>query len=92
MFLKFAQRPQPLQTVFICGCGHSGTTLLANMFASHPDIFIPLRETNAFVKSYGNNPQPRPLKEARSRYKKLLRSFRTSKRTFLFEKTPSGIL
>jgi hypothetical protein len=35
---------------FICGCGHSGTLLLANMFASHPQVHIPLRETQAFLK------------------------------------------
>ena len=35
--------------IFICGCGHSGTSLLANMFASHPDVFIPLRETEIFL-------------------------------------------
>lgn len=34
---------------FICGCGHSGTSLVANMFASHPDIFIPLEETGTFL-------------------------------------------
>lgn len=33
---------------FICGCGHSGTSLLANMFASHKDVFIPRYETNTF--------------------------------------------
>ncbi len=34
---------------FICGCGHSGTSLLANMFASHPDVFIPFEETCTFL-------------------------------------------
>jgi Sulfotransferase family len=34
---------------FICGCGHSGTTLLANMFAAHPLVHVPLVETNAFL-------------------------------------------
>jgi hypothetical protein len=34
---------------FICGCGHSGTTLLATMFAEHPLIHVPLYETNAFA-------------------------------------------
>ena len=35
---------------FICGCGHSGTSLMAAMFASHPGAFIPLRETETFLK------------------------------------------
>ena len=34
---------------FIIGCGHSGTTLLANMFACHPLVYVPLRETETFI-------------------------------------------
>lgn len=34
---------------FICGCGHSGMTLMANVLAAHGDVFIPLRETYAFI-------------------------------------------
>lgn len=34
---------------FICGCGHSGTTLLATMFAARDDTWVPLRETNLFL-------------------------------------------
>jgi Sulfotransferase family len=39
-----------LTHTFICGCGHSGTSLLANMFASHPEVFIPLRESETFLE------------------------------------------
>jgi hypothetical protein len=41
--------PRLHATVFVCGCGHSGTTLIANMFAAHPEIHIPLTETNIFL-------------------------------------------
>jgi hypothetical protein len=34
---------------FICGCGHSGTTLLAAMFAANPVVYVPLKETEAFL-------------------------------------------
>lgn len=38
------------QEAFICGCGHSGTTILANILAAHPEVFVPLNETNVFRK------------------------------------------
>lgn len=34
---------------FICGCGHSGTTLVATILASHPRIYLPLNESGAFL-------------------------------------------
>lgn len=39
--------------VFICGCGHSGTTLLASRLGAHPSIFLLPRETNAFSANSG---------------------------------------
>lgn len=36
-------------TVLICGCGHSGTSLLASMFAAHPETWVPLGETEIFL-------------------------------------------
>lgn len=39
----------PRTYAFICGCGHSGTSLLANIFAAHPEVYVPLRETNVFL-------------------------------------------
>lgn len=35
--------------VFICGCPHSGTSLVANILAAHPKIYIPLTETGIFL-------------------------------------------
>ncbi len=34
---------------FIAGCGHSGTTIVANILAAHPLIHVPLQETGAFM-------------------------------------------
>jgi hypothetical protein len=47
--VRGARRPVGGGT-FICGSPHSGTTLLATMFAAHPDIFVPLREMSVFVE------------------------------------------
>jgi|GEM_PF-722574 len=66
---------------FICGCGHSGTSLLANMFASHSDIFIPLRETNCFIDQ----------EKIDTTWNSLLQEARLSLRSHFAEKTPRHI-
>jgi hypothetical protein len=66
---------------FICGCGHSGTSLLANMLASHPDIYIPLVETRAFV---------RPDRAAQL-WAEVLSQAETSGKAHLAEKTPRHV-
>lgn len=45
--------PKPKMSVFIVGCGHTGTTLLARILATHPDVFSPPYETNAFLGRSG---------------------------------------
>lgn len=67
--------------VFICGCGHSGTTLIANMFAAHPSVYVPLRETYAF----------KDAARAQARYAALLEEAAVTQRAFLVEKTPGHI-
>jgi hypothetical protein len=37
------------EAAFICGCGHTGTTLIATMLSCHPQLYVPLRETNVFL-------------------------------------------
>ncbi|MEQ8409952.1 MAG: sulfotransferase [Erythrobacter sp.] len=39
-----------MSLAIICGCGHSGTTLLANMMAAHPKCYVPLQETRVFFR------------------------------------------
>ncbi|OGT73036.1 MAG: hypothetical protein A2W76_02680 [Gammaproteobacteria bacterium RIFCSPLOWO2_12_47_11] len=41
--------------IFVCGCGHSGTTLLWAMLSAHPDIYGINYETEVFLSSYRNN-------------------------------------
>ena len=41
--------------IFVCGCGHSGTTLLWAMLSAHPDIFGINYETEVFLNSYVTN-------------------------------------
>lgn len=66
---------------FICGCGHSGTTLLANMFAAHRGIYIPHFESGMFLL---DNPGPYLR---RYYFKTLLRG-----RRHFAEKTPRHVL
>ncbi|WP_280562087.1 sulfotransferase [Chromohalobacter sp. 48-RD10] len=40
-----AQYSQAISVDFICGCGHSGTTLLLNILRQHRDIYTPNTET-----------------------------------------------
>ena len=65
---------------FICGCGHTGTTLLTIMFAAHPDTFVPLYETEIFRKA-----------EPRKHWNQLLRDVNSSEKNHLIEKTPKHI-
>lgn len=56
--IKFlSPMPQQLESeivpIFVVGCGHSGTTLLASMLFQHPDILPIPKETNAFNPSRG---------------------------------------
>jgi len=65
---------------FICGCGHSGTTLLANMLAANPRAYVPQFESYMFFKD-----DPRPFLR-RYYLKTLLRG-----RRHFVEKTPRHV-
>lgn len=66
---------------FIVGCGHSGTSLVANMFAAHPGVYVPLRETRAFLEE-------EKLAES---WNALLGELAESGKSFFVEKTPKHI-
>ncbi len=77
-----AARDRLKAVAFICGCGHTGTSLLANILAAHPDIYVPLRETAAFIG---------PRRTARAAVAALLGEAIDSGRPALVEKTPRHI-
>ena len=85
IFSRFFRAPEPpyrgLRTkAFICGCGHSGTTLLATILSAHPDTFVPLYETNIFLKP-----------DYEDAYRKLRREARQQGKIALIEKTPRHV-
>lgn len=41
-----------MKKIFICGCGHSGTTLMTAMLGAHPQIFSIYVETRVFMKAH----------------------------------------
>jgi hypothetical protein len=64
--------------VFICGCAHSGTSLVANILAAHPKVYIPLTETGIFLA---------PATKARWKFYHLLAKA-LCRNKLLVEKTP----
>jgi Sulfotransferase family len=83
-FARLSKRAdRHLKTVcFICGCGHSGTSLIANMLAGHPRVYIPLRETGIFLGSPG---------EALAGYQHLAKEAGSAGKDVLLEKTARHI-
>lgn len=43
----------PERAIFLVGCGHSGTTLLASRFGQHPEIWLVPHESYAFLPQNG---------------------------------------
>jgi len=72
----------PATTTFVCGCGHSGTSLLANMLAAPPGIFVPTRETELFLQTDGTG----------KRWQALIDEWTVSGKPHLAEKTPRHLL
>jgi len=50
-FPRFLVPQRVVMHGFICGGGHCGTTLIANILASHPDAYVPLYETAIFQRT-----------------------------------------
>lgn len=76
---------QDLGFVFICGCGHSGTTLLASRLGNHPDAMLIGRESQIFLP-------PNGLYAAREMIAEWSRYAVSSHKSFIIEKTPKHVL
>jgi hypothetical protein len=66
---------------FICGCGHSGTTLVATILSQHPRLYVPLYESEAFLDE----------RLAPQRLGKLVAEAEAAGKTMIVEKTPRHI-
>lgn len=69
-----------MRLAFICGCGHTGTTLLATIMSAHSEIYSPCLETWSYVYKEYKYILPTLLKEAKTR-----------KESVFLEKTPKHI-
>jgi hypothetical protein len=70
------------RVAFVCGCGHSGTTLVATILSAHPRIFVPLYETEAFLASEA---------EAASALEGLRQNALSAGKRIIIEKTPRHV-
>jgi len=75
------QRPFTEPAVFVVGCGHSGTTLMASLLGAHPNIYCLPRETYWFL----NNPK------LDQEYPQARRDAADEGKTLVCEKTPKHV-
>jgi hypothetical protein len=80
------QDPSPIaaltQEAYICGCGHSGSTILATILGAHPSIYVPLYESEAFLVDEA---------ERTRRLDVIRRQARAAGKPVLIEKTPRHV-
>ena len=69
-----------MRKVFICGCGHTGTTLLATMLSVHSEIYCPFVETWSYVYD-----------DHKFLLRELLKEAELRKESVFLEKTPKHI-
>lgn len=74
--------------VFICGCGHSGTSIAARILATHPAAYVPQYETEAFLPEKFMPPAGVAAVEAA---RNLLQQAAASGRPAFVEKTPRHV-
>ena len=69
------------EIAFVCGCGHSGTTLMIRLLEAHPLVYAPLAETGIFLR------RPLPWQK----FADLRKDFIQSGKRVLAEKTPKHL-
>jgi len=72
-----------IENIFVCGGGHSGTTLMLAILDSHPLISSVPNESGVFVKGYSDEEILSVVKAWRKRY--------NLKKEIIAEKTPSHV-
>ena len=73
-----------LETAFVVGCGHSGTTLLAAKLGRLSGCFLPGWETGAFLPDRG-------LYWSKAAFGTILRTAETTDARVVLEKTPKHV-
>tara|TARA_E500000318_G_scaffold61625_1_gene57192 strand:- start:1330 stop:1971 length:642 start_codon:yes stop_codon:yes gene_type:complete len=69
-----------MRKVFICGCGHTGSTLLATMLSVHSEIYCPFVETWSYIYD-----------DHKFLLRELLKEAKLRKESIFLEKTPKHI-
>lgn len=67
---------------FVCGCGHTGTTLLTTILSAHPEIHAAYRESEVFLHLWFRS---------QWRLRRLRADWEASGKPWLVEKTPRHI-
>jgi hypothetical protein len=70
--------------VFVVGCGHSGTTLVAVMLGMHSRIYLIPDETSVFIKGKG-------LRDTKRRLRQALQQCNKARVSHVCEKTPKHV-
>ncbi len=70
--------------VFVVGCGHTGTTLLAAKLGNHSRVYTIERETSAFIPEQG-------LPKAHAQAREWVAAAEAAGKTHLVEKTPKHV-
>ena len=73
-----------VQSLFVVGCGHSGTTLVTSRLARAPSVYSPSWETGLFLPIHG-------LYAASTSYKVLANTALSNGKSILVEKTPKHV-
>ncbi len=77
--------------IFVFGCGHSGTTLMATILGSHPDVALIPRETRVFWRRYRGGSALSTAQVRGNIARALALSHGSDVRPYFLEKTPNHV-
>jgi hypothetical protein len=82
------QQNEQLKMIFVCGCGHSGTSLIAAMLGAHQSIYAINEETYLFAAKNINSMNLSGSEIMRIFSEKYFPAARLKRASFVCEKTP----